>query len=106
MAFLNRHSITLAFVLLVTAFVLALGKVQHDQAHRAGEARAQLYENTVAACERGNIIRQVVFANTTQAAKAEPGRTYSEQLKLLRAYPHINQQDGTLDCRAAIPEPE
>lgn len=100
MAFVKRHRTGLAFTVLSLAIILALSAVEERTA-------TQLYQNSLAACERGNVLRSVVYANTANAARQNPNNAgkFAEQLKVLQSVEHTNQKDGTIDCDAANPAP-
>jgi len=100
MAFVKRHRTGLAFTVLSLAIILALSAVE-------GHTATQLYQNSLAACERGNVLRSVVYANTANAARQNLNNAgkFAEQLKVLQSVEHANQKDGTIDCDAANPAP-
>lgn len=71
------------------------------------------YENALAACERGNAIRTVVYTNTRTAVVQSrhqgdnPTVTaiFAENLETLRDVPGTDPQTGEVDCDAVIEAP-
>lgn len=98
-----------AFLLVIAAFWFGLNENQNRFATKLQNAQEEttrvLYLNSLEACERGNKLRTVVYANTKQAAAIEPGATYSRQLRFLRSAPYTNPVTGTINCAAAIDAP-
>lgn len=99
---LKEHRDLMAFALIALATGYGLYLVQEQSAHT-------LYVTQLEACERGNVLRAVVFANTTAAeAQAVPGsdaeKSFATQLATLRDTPY-KLPDGTVECALAIPEP-
>lgn len=94
MDFLKRHSDFVTYGIITLVFLVALYQVERD-------VIGKIQANQIEACERGNALREVVYGNTLQAAKLQPGATYAEQLHILRDSPFI-QPDGTIDCLKAL----
>ena len=71
------------------------------------------YENALAACERGNAVRSVVYTNTRNAVAQSrhhddnPTVTaiFAENLETLRGVPGTDPQTGEVDCAAVIEAP-
>ena len=76
-------------------------------------AQDRAYENAIAACERGNAIRAVVYTNTRNAvlqseqAGDPPSTTalFARNLRTLREVPGTDPVTGEVDCDAVIKEP-
>lgn len=65
-----------------------------------------IYQNQIESCERGNVIRQVVYTNTRGAIQVDPSQPeFRENLALLRSTPGINLKNGTVNCREIVQEP-
>lgn len=66
----------------------------------------QSYSNTLAACERGNVVREVVVEATENAHKnATKGKArYGTAAAKLATAPHANP-DGTIRCTEAVTFP-
>ena len=85
----------------------AINKSQQD----TNESRDQAnYVNALAACERGNSLRIVVFRNTETAIKEnednpEVADYYQANLDILLRTPHINPATGRVNCVEAVPQP-
>lgn len=90
---------------ILTIAVALRAEDTRDAVETTGLRDVVLYQNTLEACERVNHLREVVYANTLQAARTEPNATYTAQLKVLRSVPGFNPADGTVDCAAAISRP-
>lgn len=71
------------------------------------------YENALAACERGNAVRSVVYTNTRNAVVQSrhqddnPTVTaiFAENLETLRGVPGTDPQTGEVDCAAVVEAP-
>ena len=71
------------------------------------------YENQLAGCERGNPLREVVFANTenavAQARNAGDPRRIIEQFKgnlqILLSVPGVDPETGKVKCDEVVQEP-
>lgn len=71
------------------------------------------YKNDLAACERGNAVRSVVYTNTRNAVvqsrhqNDNPTVTaiFAENLETLRGVPGTDPQTGEVDCAAVIEAP-
>lgn len=67
------------------------------------------YENSIAACERGNPLRSVVFHNTQtaveQAKDPQIEARFQDSLDALLAVPGVNPTTGTVDCDAVVQRP-
>ena len=71
------------------------------------------YENALAACERGNAVRSVVYTNTRNAVAQSrhqddnPTVTaiFAENLETLRGVPGTDPLTGEVDCAAVIEAP-
>ena len=96
--------VTLAFLF---ASVLYLsGQSEHD-------AKQAAYENSLAACERGNPLRAVVFTNTRNAirqsaAAGDPAGTtdvFRANYRDLLATPYLDPKTGEVDCQRAVTKP-
>jgi hypothetical protein len=92
----------IAYLVLAVGMVAGLYLVQQSAVERVTEA---LYRNAIASCERGNLLRQVVYSNTKQAASIDPNASYRGQLKILQSVPGTDPETGTVNCRAIIPRP-
>ena len=95
----DRWKIGIAFGIVIVVLAVILSGQQHKSAER-------LYENSLVACERGNIIRAVVYRNTESAVLQDRKVVgFKVSLNQLRSTPYINLKDGTVDCLAAIKKP-
>lgn len=98
-----------AYVILSLGMLFALYSVQsqteaaiNKEIDRVSEV---LYQDNLAACERNNRLRRVVYENTKEAALFQPNASYVEQLRLLRSTPFFVPGTGEVDCVAATPKP-
>jgi hypothetical protein len=98
MAFLKKHGHWVAYLIIAFGFSAALFALQEQTADK-------LYENSLRACERGNVIREVVYSNTKDALAQNPGAGFAGQLALLRSVPNVDMFNGTIDCSASISRP-
>lgn len=98
MAWLKRHVYTLALLGMTLVMVYALAEFR-------SHADRVLYENTLAGCERGNVLRSVVFKNTKSAAQTTPEGTFARQLETLKSIPTTNPITGEVDCDALVEKP-
>lgn len=94
MAFLKKHSDLIAYLVLTAVFIGGLWNVEQNTIQK-------IQENQLEACERGNIIRLIVYRNTREAASIEPKAHYKDQLRILKATPYI-RANGTIDCEQAV----
>lgn len=73
----------------------------------------QLYENQIAACERSNPLRGVVFRNTKISVQQSKGiddpshitQVFRDNFDALLATPGIDPRTGEVDCEAVIEKP-
>lgn len=69
----------------------------------------RIYENSLAACERGNPIRSVVFNNTetaiAQAKDPEIKAEFKQSMETLLTTPGIDAATGKVDCDAVVQKP-
>ncbi len=78
---------------------------------QAGDEQA--YENTLAACERGNAVREVLYRNTVAAveqsrrANDPPAitRAFRDNLNTLLSVDYTDPRTGRVDCEAIIAKP-
>ena len=109
----NRQFFAFVFVLLVISLALYAFQKQHDDSLKQTQDQAteKFYQAALASCERGNTIREVVYANTVAIKKVTtdfiPGHpaVVDKQLEVLRAAPYVDLKDGTVDCKKAVNEP-
>ena len=105
-ALTSRHPVFAISVAFAFVFIGVGAESRFDADNRREETAKLLYDNSVSACDRGNVIRKVVFANTKAATSSQvDGGKYAAQLAYLKKQPFTNQEDGTIDCDAAIPKP-
>jgi hypothetical protein len=95
---LQKYGPAIGYVVLAITLAFAIQTIQQNTV-------GKIYDNQIEACERGNLIREVVYANTTAAVRQDPGAGFGKQLQILRAVPGTDLTDGTLDCRAVITAP-
>lgn len=99
----------LAFASVALSVLTIAVALRAEDTRDAVEGTAQrdlvLHRSALRSCERVNHLREVVYANTLEAARTEPSATYAAQLKVLRSVPGFNPADGTVDCAAVIPRP-
>jgi hypothetical protein len=99
----------IAYLVLAVGMVAGLYLVQQSaergQDREVERVTEALYRNAIASCERGNLLRQVVYSNTKQAASIDPNASYQGQLKILQSVPGTDPETGTVNCRAIIPRP-
>lgn len=95
---LHIHQQAVAFACFAVFVAIGLHEV-------TSQADDRLWRNSIAACERGNVIRQVIHANTRAAAEKFPNSTYNRQLATLNAVSYADPLTGTVDCEQAIPKP-
>lgn len=67
---------------------------------------AQSYNNSLAACERGNPLRSVVYnlANTASEKATRGNALYEQQLDRLKVTPTTNA-NGEVDCQVLVVKP-
>jgi len=84
-----------SYVFLVAVLLFALNVARNDTTNL-------LLENQLSSCERGNVIREVLFATIVQAAESNPTEAYAEQVRIMQSTLHTNQETGVVDCRKTI----
>jgi hypothetical protein len=95
---LQKYGPAIGYVILAVTLALAIQTIQNNTV-------GKIYDNQIEACERGNLIREVVYRNTKDAVKQDPGAGFERQLRILQSVPGTDLTDGTLDCRAVITAP-
>lgn len=104
------HRPWLVLVPVVIAAIVAPAIVGQVAVNHANDTS---YQNALAACERGNAVREVVFANTRNAVRQSIAAgdspaiiaEFQDNLRTLRAVPGTNQRTGRVDCGAVIERP-
>lgn len=77
------------------------------------DAKQAAYQNSLAACQRGNPLRGVVFRNTynsiAQSVRVgEPKSStdvFRANYRALLATPYLNPKTGEVDCQRAVTKP-
>ena len=99
-------SILLGAFVAAGIFVAVLGWIiNHNNTVDSQEA----YQDRIAACERGNVVREIVFSNTRAAVVENKGlpirSVYKGNVEAMRNTPGANPRTGAVDCQAVIQEP-
>lgn len=92
-------------VLFAGAFGIAT-ILRHDASERADQ---RAYLNQLEGCERGNVLRQIVFSNTSTAARENRGtrigRDYRENVRLMLQTKGVDPRTGAVTCTEVIQAP-
>lgn len=108
-AFARKHIDILVYLFITAVFIGGLQQIQAsvtDKIEQEAKVTAELlYQNALDGCDRGNLVRQVIYANTKQAAILEPNASYEGQLKVLQSVPTTDPETGTIDCESVVVKP-
>lgn len=91
---------------LFSSVVYLSGQSEHD-------AKQAAYENSLAACERGNPLRGVVFRNTynsiAQSVRVGDPKSSTDvfhaNYRALLDTPYLDPKTGEVDCKRAVTKP-
>lgn len=101
----NPRLILISLSVSLIVILIAAALVERANADRDQTA----YENQIAGCERGNVLREIVFSNTKTAtvenAGTPIGERFAANLRALKTTEGADPKTGAIDCRAVIDAP-
>lgn len=99
--------------MLVVVLALLFASVWYLSDQSEHDAKQAAYENSLAACERGNPLRGVVFRNTynsiAQSVRVGDPKSSTDvfraNYRALLATPYLDPKTGEVDCQRAVTKP-